>query len=410
MRSAALILGLLAASSALAGSFQIQTAYASDAAGNAISPQLGEPFFMTVRYRTDQSAWGTMAVSNPWTGHTSNAFLSQAGNHQATYGPLVPLFDGPMPVEVQIGDALTRVSVTPRPSGRPIEYHAPQTWQADFGATIQFKPGLSSKVEWLVPQPPTFGFQKVSPGRLYQGQAVTPDVRLILNTNQVDTSFQTESRSVRISAASLRQVRFDALRNIPNEVKPFLKSEPLIEVGDHHVKRFVTMTLPGATARSLGVYESARALYQGVVARLRYVENPGGPPSASQALRTGFGDCGFFASAFSASCRSIGIPARPITGFLAGSNQWHVWAEFYVPGHGWVPVDPSFADGKDPQGRYPLYFGVIPDLSQRVATAIGFDHSFGYYRVPILQSPFAITDSRKIQSAFAWSNLVELGP
>lgn len=408
MRPAALILGLLASGSALAGSFQIQTAYPSDPAGNAISPRLGEPFWMTVRYRIDQAAWGSMRVSSPWDGYTSGAFMSQAGNQQATYGPLIPLFDGPIPVQVVIGDAQTQVSVAPISPSRPVEYHSPQAWQADFGASLQFKAGQSSKVEWLVPKPPSFGFQNVFPGRLYLGQAVTPDVRLILNVSQVESSFQTESRSVRVNAAALKQVKFDALRTIPNDVKAFLKTELYIQPGDQHVKRFVTMHLPGATARSLGVYESARVLYQGVVAKIRYVENPGAPPSASQALRTGFGDCGFFASAFTAACRSIGIPARPITGFLAGSNEWHVWAEFYVPGHGWIPVDPSFADGKDPDGRYPLYFGVIPDLNQRVATAIGFDHSFSYYRVPILQSPFAITDTKKVQSAFAWCNLVRL--
>lgn len=59
---------------------------------------------------------------------------------------------------------------------------------------------------------------------------------------------------------------------------------------------------------------------------------------------------------FVAICRSIGIPARCVYGLRTGSSRLfrslglssddatraqHVRAEFYVPGYGWIPVDPS---------------------------------------------------------------------
>ncbi|MDD1728228.1 MAG: transglutaminase domain-containing protein [Methanospirillum sp.] len=52
---------------------------------------------------------------------------------------------------------------------------------------------------------------------------------------------------------------------------------------------------------------------------------------------------------FSALCSSIGIPARSAGGYqlvprLAGT---HFWAEFYLPGYGWIPADVTIAESAD---------------------------------------------------------------
>lgn len=410
MRPTALILGLLATTNAFAGNFAIQAAYPSDPAGNALTPKLGEPFWMTVRYQVGQAQSGVMRVSTPWSGLASSSFTSQAGTQQATYGPLISIYDGAMPVRVQVGDASADVSITPAAPQLSIEYFNSRSWQAEFGASIQFKPGTLSKLDWYVPKAPNLGFQNIFLTRLFEGTLVAQDVFKLANTNQTSSSFQSTSSSVRVGANALRKAKFDALKNLPASVKPFLKSETLIESGDKNVKNLVSNTLGKNFQKTMPVYDAAQSLYRAVISRIQYVGTTNGRPSAAQALKTGNGDCGFFASAFSAACRNAGIPARPITGFLAGTNEWHVWAEFYVPSHGWIPVDPSFADGEDPQGNYPLYFGVIPQLNERVATAIGFDHSFGKVKIPMLQSPYAITDVKKVQSASAWCSLVEIAP
>lgn len=56
------------------------------------------------------------------------------------------------------------------------------------------------------------------------------------------------------------------------------------------------------------------------------------------------GDCGQVTLLFITLCRCSGIPARFQSGFMMHPNAWnlHDWAEIYVEGIGWVPVDQSF--------------------------------------------------------------------
>jgi transglutaminase-like putative cysteine protease len=68
------------------------------------------------------------------------------------------------------------------------------------------------------------------------------------------------------------------------------------------------------------------------------------------------GHCEYFASAMAVMLRSIGIPARLVTGFQSGTfnpmtglyvvraSDAHSWVEAYVPHHGWTTFDPTPID------------------------------------------------------------------
>ncbi|MBU0481545.1 MAG: hypothetical protein KKG47_10615 [Proteobacteria bacterium] len=73
-----------------------------------------------------------------------------------------------------------------------------------------------------------------------------------------------------------------------------------------------------------------------------------GPGDVCSLLQNPGGKCTDIHSVFVALCRAAGVPAREIFGIRLGKEpiqditSWqHCWAEFYLPGFGWVPVDPA---------------------------------------------------------------------
>ncbi|MBT4605131.1 transglutaminase domain-containing protein [archaeon] len=72
---------------------------------------------------------------------------------------------------------------------------------------------------------------------------------------------------------------------------------------------------------------------------------------ASKVLESKSGVCDEMTSLFIAMARSLGIPAKFISGLTYTNSdlfsepwQAHGWAEVYFPGHGWVAFDPTFGE------------------------------------------------------------------
>jgi transglutaminase-like putative cysteine protease len=86
--------------------------------------------------------------------------------------------------------------------------------------------------------------------------------------------------------------------------------------------------------------------------------------TAAQAFAAGHGVCQDYAHIFIGAARSLGIPARYVSGHLcrrdsAEQQAAHAWAEAFVPDLGWTGFDPAN--------------GVCPDQSYlRVATGLDY--------------------------------------
>ena len=107
----------------------------------------------------------------------------------------------------------------------------------------------------------------------------------------------------------------------------------------------------------------------------------GGPEAhtALGALRTGRAACHGQSELFVALCRAAGIPARTVSGVCLGEPNesasdrypaWHMWAEAYLPGYGWVPWE--YGLGK--KDNWHGHFWPAPCLPGEGVRAVGPFH------------------------------------
>lgn len=92
-------------------------------------------------------------------------------------------------------------------------------------------------------------------------------------------------------------------------------------------------------------FKMARKIFDWVTANITY-KYPPEERGIIPALKNKCGDCGEFSFVFIGLSRSIGIPARFVSGMwtIPGKNQgFHAWAEFYLEDIGWIPVDCSMS-------------------------------------------------------------------
>jgi transglutaminase-like putative cysteine protease len=87
----------------------------------------------------------------------------------------------------------------------------------------------------------------------------------------------------------------------------------------------------------LSQYISTHFTYQNRTFGMAY------PPDDT--LRDRMGSCRDYSRLFISACRSLGIAARFVSGYLYGNplqaHELHAWAEVYLPGAGWRGFDPT---------------------------------------------------------------------
>jgi hypothetical protein len=124
--------------------------------------------------------------------------------------------------------------------------------------------------------------------------------------------------------------------------------------------------------------EKARRIYNYVASTMRYDKSGDGwgRGDAMWACDSKRGNCTDFHSVLIGMMRSSGIPARFEIGFPLPESQaegdisgYHCWAEFYIDGIGWVPVDASEASKNPAKREY--FFGAID--ADRVMFTYGRD-------------------------------------
>jgi transglutaminase-like putative cysteine protease len=165
----------------------------------------------------------------------------------------------------------------------------------------------------------------------------------------------------------------------PNDVEPqYLEANQLS-------KRARALALQ-VTSHEQGRYQKVAALTAYLQVHYRYTVELGRTPPGHDPIewflfdrRAGY--CEQFATAEILMLRSLGIPARLVTGYAPGEyssvlkqavvreRDAHAWVEVSFPGNGWVPVDPSPGYAALPAARFPAswpalnFLGAVPHLT-----------------------------------------------
>ncbi|HEX5646444.1 MAG TPA: DUF3488 and transglutaminase-like domain-containing protein [Nitrospira sp.] len=169
----------------------------------------------------------------------------------------------------------------------------------------------------------------------------------------------------------------------PNTISPDdLQPQPII-YPESFLRHFLQMPVQSEHIAELArdVSESKRTTYEKALAIQDHLSHNYqyslDAPLAAQAhpleeflfvRKTGY--CEHYATAMVMMLRSVGVPARLVTGFLA--TEWneygnyyivrqqdaHAWVEVHLPQSGWVMMDPTPADGDSLVGTLPAWHRV----------------------------------------------------
>ena len=246
-------------------------------------------------------------------------------------------------------------------------------------------------------------FKVVGPDDAPERQLVfeVPDKPLAALT--VRASWPVIAFSSRIDEAHAATIAWP--RNWDPQVARFLTPSPFIESEAPVFRDFVTKASQGQL-RKTPIYLAAKDLVRRTIMEFQSI---GGTTMVSEeagfirgyrvegavlATETLTGSPADLTCACVAVLRAAGIPARPVIGMDHGRDRKDksklprgrtsmcVWAEFHLPGAGWVPFDPWQMRGQGlPQKNIRTewrWFGSIDDMNRRVA--LGYDfapYAFG---------------------------------
>jgi transglutaminase-like putative cysteine protease len=170
--------------------------------------------------------------------------------------------------------------------------------------------------------------------------------------------------SVRTELAAVRHFVFPhlvgELEDLPEEVRErYLVDEDKYRLEDPRIRKAVSEAVGDET----NPYWMMRNIHRHIRERMHY-ELAGGWNVAPRVLERGNGSCSEYTFVFIAMCRAAGVPARyvgsvVIRGDEASTDEvFHRWSQVYLPGYGWVHVDPQGGD-KELPGQVAESIGVL---------------------------------------------------
>lgn len=258
-----------------------------------------------------------------------------------------------------------------------------QTFQLTYSFRIKYIPRDAKEIKVWLPYPPEDQYQKILkaeinvPGKL----KITKDKKL---ANRIIYGVYHNQGTSMLKGSIIYDVkRLERLQkpldspvtgqdSYPSELMKYLQPSKLVTISPRINK--IAKEITAGKATPLG---KAKSIYDYVFETMEYNKAvPGwGHGDTERACDIRKGNCTDFHSLFISLARASNIPAKFVIGFNIPDKQksvvggYHCWAEFYVNGLGWVPVDISEAWQDKSKKEY--YFGNLD--KNRIEFTVGRD-------------------------------------
>jgi transglutaminase-like putative cysteine protease len=260
-----------------------------------------------------------------------------------------------------------------------------RTFEITYTAQVNDIPPGSKDVQIWLPYPQSDDYQKILKAKVtapypvqimtgaeYGNQMAHIDVKNP-GTGAITVTMEFTIRRDEHLNNAFTDVSSATKKDSPPNLERWLQPDHLVPL-DQRIRELSAEVTAGKTTD----LAKARAIYDYVLANMKYDKTGTGWGNgdiywACDAKR---GNCTDFHSLFIGLARSAGIPAKFEIGFSVPAGVpsgeiggYHCWAEFYLNGVGWVPIDASEA-WKDP-ARREYFFGAHD--ANRVQFSIGRD-------------------------------------
>lgn len=205
-------------------------------------------------------------------------------------------------------------------------------WQTDVSSLIT-----------ILPPSPLSHYEDLNFNRVHHFEIARPHQRLVIESRaEVSTRSKVDFNQLPygFSHADLPRCRF------LEDCHPYLQDSTYVERTPEIWRQALDIK-----ADSEDVFQTGYAIMEHIFSHYRYQAGATTVSThASEVIASRTGVCQDFAHAMVALCRSIGIPARYVSGYffdatrdhhLRGSQASHAWAEIYTEPLGWIGLDPT---------------------------------------------------------------------
>ena len=165
------------------------------------------------------------------------------------------------------------------------------------------------------------------------------------------------------------------IADLPDDIKIYTKPSATIDSDNEAIIQIASELVKGEDDLYSAVFKLAQWTKSDVNYNLSTMSLPV-TQKASEVLKSRQGVCGDISSLFMALARSVGIPARFVSGIAYTNSdlfpeKWgaHGWAEVYFPSYGWVPFDVTYGE-----------FGWIDPTHIRFKDSVDSDEASTYYQ------------------------------